>query len=197
MRCFEVDETVKSGLRVVRFPKPRVPLRGRDKIHLDPKLTSFIKRIPWRCQGDLVLLTGVLSTRKGQLVISPEPPEWQDSQALVHVTTQTLNGTIAVTSNASVERQKQGRKAREWLPLPNDEVTPVLGHWPVDLGEGALSLELLLVMEAASSFRIIRTGDLQGASPEIVVHWSGDDLTISVPTEYRAMHGLEPLQVSA
>jgi hypothetical protein len=197
MRCFEVDDRVKPGVRIVRCPEPRVPLRGRERLHLDPKLKDFIRKIPRKYEGDLVLEAAVLSYRDGSPLLSPEPPDWSDEQALVHVTTQTLNGTVAVTSTRSLERSRRGRKRREWLPFPGEGVTPVLGRWPVNLGDGALSLELVLVMEPSASFRIIRTGELEGASPEIVVHWSGGELSISVPSEFREMHGLEPLRALA
>jgi len=192
MRCFEVAERAEAGIRIARFPEPHVPLKGHEPLMLDPKLTDLIHQIPKVLKGDLLLHTANLLLTGSAVRIAPEPPEWKDTKALVHVTTETLGGTITVSANCYTEELQNGQVVKSWLPFPPTGVKVVLGtREPLPIEDG-VGLELLLILEEGASFRITRTGDLMGASPEIFVQWRDGRLFARVPHRFRGMHRADP-----
>lgn len=178
MRCFEVGEHLKFGLRIVRFPEPHVLMRSAVPLYLDPKLCDFIQHIPPELEGDLTLQSANIMMMKGPSVrLAAEPPEWKDTKALVHVTTQTahgrgVRGTISLSANSYTEHLDRGSVVKRWHPFPSAGVRVLLGSPAVHQDQDGAWLELFVVMEAGASFRIVRTGDLQGAAPEISVQWA-------------------------
>ena len=194
MRCYEVTDHSRSGLWIARFPEPHVPVRGREPLLLDPKLTELIQAIPKEVEGDLLLDSAILLFQGGAPRLAPEPPNWRDNKALVRVMTQTLNGTLALSAHSYTEELRAGRVVRNPLPFPPIGVTVVRGSVEPIGEKGDISLELLLVLEDGASFRITRTGDLQKASPEIFVHWRGGRLETSVPRRFRSMQ-LDPQEL--
>jgi hypothetical protein len=185
MHCFEVDERVKRGLRIARFPEPHIPVLGREPLLLDPKLTEFINAIPRELEGDLLIESAVVHFHGGAPRLAPEPPNWRDTKALVRVTTQTIGGALELSANSYIEDLRDGRVTRKRLPFPPIGVQIVHGGPEPIRNKNDSTLELLLILEEGASFRIFRTGELEGASPEIFVHWRGGNLETTVPRRFR------------
>jgi hypothetical protein len=189
MKCFEVDEATKVGLRIARFPEAHVPIRGATPLLFDPKLAEFISEIPKEL-GELKVTNANLMLTDRSIRLAPEPPEWKDSKALVRVTTQTtVSGSLLLTAGAYAEEERDGKVVRLFLPFPPPGVKVVLGSTePAQLYEGAIGFDLFIVMEPGAEFRITRSGDLQGASPELFVRWYGDGLVTRAPGRHHPKH---------
>ena len=186
MRCFEVAECVKPGLRIARFPEPHVPMHRHDLIELEPKMDDLIRQVPGELKGDLVLRAAVVMLHGQQVRLGPEPANWRDDKALVYVYTPAgAGGTLELTANNYLEQFAGGRVEKVWQPFPSLGVSIIAGTAEPVLLDDVATLELLLVLEAGASFRITRTGDLQGASPEITVSWRDGQLHTSIPHRYR------------
>lgn len=94
----------------------------------------------------------------------------RDNRALVHVETAAgIGGTVKLFANTVSERfdEKRGRVIREANEFPP------LGVKLLATKAGACGPEFLIEMAPGASFRIVRSGRLECAKPELVVLWNG------------------------
>ena len=188
MKCFEVGEFATRGIRIERFPAAHVHVLGSAPILLDAKLTSFVSQVPKEL-GDIVITEASPLFAGGTLLLASETSEWKGSKALVHIETHAgTGGTADLTADAWTEEVSNGKVVRLWRPFPPPGVKIVYGGEVLTTDDGVERLELIVVMDEQASFRITRTGDLQGASPDIFVRWYGDNLVTRVPGRFRRMH---------
>lgn len=109
--------------------------------------------------------------------------------ALVHVATEAgEDGELWYEANSydecTAQTPRGERVERFYHPFPG------AGTHVVAAGTGPQGEpHALLLMVPGASFRICRTGDLAGASPELVVVWPGSTLRCFAPAKYRPREG--------
>jgi hypothetical protein len=196
MRCYQVLEEVKAGIPVVLgagqeghvCPYLPTPAGCSMRLLLDPQITSFIGSIP----EQQVRLSDVhVEFGDGYILFKGRKMyrSMRDRQCLVHVVTAGgEGGKVRLTSNSYATRLK-GSKVPEvqrvYDPFPDEGVLAFCTPEELErINAGVDYLDVLLVMHKGASFRIQRNGGLEGASPQLFVHWNGEDLSMNVPRRY-------------
>jgi hypothetical protein len=208
MRCYRVTERVKKGLLVHTeheqgqvHPFIPTPDGCPMRLFLDTQLTAAIQS----CDPvELRLVSARVEFADGYILFRSAPRS-HDRQAFVRVETAGgVDGQVKLTANSYTTALKKSghfpEVARRYAEFPDAGVVPFCTPEELDrVAKGVDFLDVLLVMHKGASFRIERTGELDGASPELFVHWNGYDLKIDVPRRYReaAVAVLEPAGCAA
>jgi len=105
----------------------------------------------------------------------------RDSRALVHVETESGdNGSLCFLANSYDEELRHGHVRRCYHIFPSTGVEVVAtGTSESGCPHG------LFIMCPGSSFRIERSGELEGASPVLIVVWTGATMQCFPPRKYQ------------
>lgn len=208
MHCFQVADTIAAGLLVTRrryeeVPPYRVPTSVNVDPHivtppgcalqvlLDPELAEDedVRAAP---PGNLYLTAADLKYKQGSLVLTRARLKGE-RQALVRIETAGgVFGKAFVTSNTYDENMERGHVRRVYHPFPSVGVQALCT--PEELARirnGLEFVDVLVLMQPGSSFRIKRTGKLEGAAPWMSVKWDINErtqeleLTSHVPERFR------------
>ncbi len=193
MKCFTVAEEMSKGLRirshtvlgrhdpVLTIGDPgsltNVPL-SRELLNVfNGAVTSpeMLEEFPGLTE--LRLMRAEVSTNAPLRLIRERNPK--SSCCLVHVATDNV-GPLWFEANSYREEVVRGRVVRVYDPFPAPGIETVA--WGMTSNG---SPQGLFVMHPGSSFRICRQGDLQGASPRLIVAWPGSTLKCFAPAKYR------------
>lgn len=183
MRCFELKEgEVVSGLKVQRYggafdiePCVHITSSGEFYFSLDESLVTVTKKVPQ--------VLGVRLYKAEMTADMLAVERVQDRAALVRIEAAAGEGGSVMLTSCAFQEFLRGRTVEKaYMQFPSIGVSP-LGEvsesppWRV----GADKIELAVVMQAKSSFRIQRTGRLQGEGRETFVRWDGRRLTAVTP----------------
>jgi hypothetical protein len=169
MLCYEFHDRIRRGIQLKTVPAPHVPVYPDEKafgheLLLSDPIASFLGELAAHFPDEeLILRRADVQVSKRQVVFTP-PRQFDDTQALVRV--QTWSGARGAIDLAG---------ASEGEPFPPGGVS-VLVTGRARVGSAEV-LDTLLVMVPASEFRIVRTGELEGAWSAIRIHWNGRRLT--------------------
>jgi len=203
MRCFQITETVRLGMEVVRSAYPIIPTPPTcPRLILADEIARHILELP---DGDLRY--GSTRDANGR-PFSPEmevdigkdhimlgrPTKRTDRKALVLLGTAGGDGgkvfLSANTYDSEVAGGKKPRVKRCYRAFPDAGVIPLCSDAEVArVNKGVMFLELLVLMYEGASFRIFRNGKLEGASPQMFVHWNGETLRTTIPRRYEDRAG--------
>lgn len=190
MYGFHITEKACAGLPVERSHTPQVRLYGHPSIQLEERLQQAIAEAP---EGIVRLMSTTILQVSEHVLLGPAPTgDWQkqETRALVLVTTQAgVGGRIALTTNCYQEEMNGDRVVRVYGQFPSIgiEVVGSINH-SVNT-EHFICYEALLVLRDGASFRIRRTGDLDGASPILIVCWCNGCLWVRTPRRFRHRTG--------
>jgi hypothetical protein len=179
MHCFEVTERVTPGLTILRDradPYIFCPESCRG-IGLHQLLADFIRdELP---PGAVRIHRTTLDVSGGVIWLK-KPSQRGEQQALVHLTQPAApGGTIRLTAS-DFEWKDSGRA---YEPFPPHGVQPLCEEAHLEeLGRGVEELDVFLVLSPGASFRIFRSGELEGLSSELFVRWTRGELTVSSPS---------------
>lgn len=186
MYLFSLTEQVRPGIAINREDTPSIdtPEGCSVVVMLDRELTEFVERlppgVPWLKRAGIVF-------EKGVMVLKRERGHPQQ-QALVHIQTAGgVSGRVFMTSNVFSEKLEHGRVVQQYNEFPPVGVEPLCqaGYSDKLLFEGIEMLDMLVVMNPGSSFRLQRDGQLEGASPHMFVRWNGrGELRCTRPRKY-------------
>lgn len=212
MQLFELREPSNSveapGIPVRLDPAPHVhfgnvPGVGPFNIPLFGVLAENAQHALKQDPAHL-LFAGELHAKEGEVFLRSEP-NWnkyanKNRGALVHLNTEVgENGKLILTGPRGRAELVQEDGQRPWVVAPwlpfseavgvsllTDDVCEVTAtgevRWKEEHRKEAGTPFLLLTMLKGASFRVIRTGDLQGAAREFVVTWTGFELITKVFT---------------
>ncbi len=198
MRCFQILEEVKQGIPVLIgkgeeghiCPYLPTPAGCNMRLLLDPQITDFIKTIP---EHPVRLNDVNVEFGDGYIVFKGRKRygRLRDRQCLVHVVTAGGDGgKVCLTSNsyvAQLKNRKVPEVQRVYNAFPDDGILAFCTDEELErVNNGVDYLDVVLVMHKGASFRIQRNGALEGASPQMFVHWNGEDLSLSLPRRYVA-----------
>ena len=179
MRCFTVREDVIRGITVQKDGEQPAVILGtggeQSVLPLDREMADYFIR------ATEVLGTSELPILHAQLRGNPPylcRAAGRDPHALVLVQVPVPDGGSLWMEGTGFTELDDGARSvkREQHPFPPPGVIPV------DASGGDL---LLLMTKRGASFRICRSGDLQGAPPVLIVTWSGGKLRVVVPRKYQ------------
>lgn len=148
-----------------------VPLGGELRQVFQVARDSGLKELRlWRAE---------LSTHGALQFIKERNP--RDSRALVYVSTECGDGgMLRYFANSYEEAMVRNRVVRQYDTFPPPGVEAVaVGTSNTKAPHG------LFIMSPGSSFRIERSGDLEGASPVLIVAWPGSSLRCFPPKKYQ------------
>jgi hypothetical protein len=191
MHCFSLTEKVKSGIVISREGGSHISDAEGSSLMmmLDKELTEFVDHLP---PGIPRLHRAAVEFQQGVMVLKKSrgrlPP-----QALVRLETAGGDGgRVYITANAYDEELVKGRVVRKYRQFPPLGINSFTDQARLDklFWEGAEILDLFLVMNPGASFRVFRDGRLEGASPQMCVHWNGYDLWATLPRRYDERAGL-------
>jgi hypothetical protein len=150
---------------------------------LEEQLYKAVEELP---RGPVRLKRATLEAGKEYLLLRRCAPTKGEGQALVHVCVAAgEKGQVFVSANAYDEVLERGRVGRAYKAFPGLGVQPLCTDTALEHARhGGEFLDLLVIMNQGSSFRVLRTGQLEGASPQLFVHWSGRELRCTVPGRY-------------
>jgi hypothetical protein len=169
MDCYEFLDRIRPGIRLANRPVPHVPpYPSQDApghaLALHDDIVAFVREmIEHLPEDELVLRSADVRVTSCRVVFTP-PRNASDGQALVRV--QTWSG-----AGGKIELGGPAKDAA--FPPPGVGVL-LAGRVRA---ESAEILDTLLVLSEGSAFRIVRTGDLEGAWSEIRIQWDGLRLT--------------------
>jgi hypothetical protein len=188
MYCYQITERVRHGLPVMReegFPVIPTPTGCPFRLLLADSMATTIRELP---EGELRI-----GVKDGQVV--PMDVEFSDKhilfkrrmyrsakQALVRVETYAgMDGKVMLTASSFDNRmagnQQNARVRRVYKPFPDDGVVPLCTPNVVEEAcKGVPFLDMFVMLYPGASFRIVRNGKLEGASPWMQVNWNGYDL---------------------
>lgn len=186
MKCYTITEELQRGLVI----KSKSIMGAHDPVlsvgdpgsimHLP--LSSDLLRVFNEAATELgltelTLLRAEVSTNEPLRLIKER--NQKSSSCLVHVATNNV-GPMWLEANSYEEELQRGRVERRYSSFPSPGVTPVAWGMCIDNNPQGL-----FIMQPGSSFRICRRGDLQGASPVLIVAWPGSTLRCFAPAKYR------------
>lgn len=198
MKLFELSEAVESNVPqgICIFPDqdpPGIEL-GPEREKVIPLAPCHLRKLRDALKKDLIQAdVGIRLIRADITAIDEAKSAFKllressagDNRALVNVRVPTgLSGTIRFTANSYDEELRQGRVERVYRSF--DAAIGITIVMSVDTGPWP---DMLLTMEPGASFRILRTGDLDGRPPEMIVTWNGFKLRTIVPARYK--HNIE------
>ncbi len=205
MRCFTITETAQPWLRVrsqttVGPPRPCLTVgspAGWTNIPLDRELLGAFT---WAAEegleepgGGLNLLNAGLDMRYGACLT----PEYRrgTGHALVHVATASgVDGALRYEAQAYDERVERRQVVKAYKPFPPAGIDVIAtGMGP----GGETEPHGLIVMAPKSSFRLVRTGDIDDASPVLIVRWTGRNLYCEPPRWAQRSQPRQPASLRA
>jgi hypothetical protein len=186
MHCWSLGEKAKLGIAINREEHPHitVPEGCPLMLMLDKELTEFTERIP---PGVATLERAGIVFEHGVMVLKNLGNVASTRQALVRIETAGgVNGKVRLTAEAYDDDMQhgEGKKLRHPFPPPGVEAI-CTDEWKNKYRKGVDILDLFVIMSPKTSFRIERDGQLEGASPEMFVRWTGATLFAEVPRRYR------------
>lgn len=196
MHCYSLTEQVMTGIVITRasdgYPHISTPEGCPFVLLLDKQLTDVVERIPPAIEVTLADGRTVTQSTAGPLWLDHADVGFEHGvfvlktarvpgpgQALVRIETAGGDGgRVFLTGNAYDERFIKGRVKWCYRPFPPTGVNPLVESTFLERlrFEGAEMLDLFVIMSPGASFRIWRTGRLEGASPTLVVQWTGRTL---------------------
>jgi hypothetical protein len=196
MRCFEVTEYVKVGLRVVRGGEPHVwrPEGCPLDIRLHPKTIQVIEEED-DPEGTVLRLERMTLDFAPNMLLMRAPVSDQDQQVLVHVQTAGgVGGKAYLTANVLQEAMERGHVTKRPSAFPSLGVQAFCTDEELArIRDGVEILDVLLLMNPGANFCVRRTGSLEGAPPVLSVRWNGSRLYIDDPkkvVQTRAVPGV-------
>lgn len=162
MKTFTVTETIHKGIRLVKGQE----LAG---IQIGQGITKSLEDLP---EGTVLMLHNLdlvnADNQMPRLVRELNP---RDRAALVSVEVACgESGSTKLYANTVSEKWDETKKRVIREARPIEEAVGVTVHCSSMSDSG---LQYLISMQPGSSFRVVRSGDLQGAAPELVVLWNG------------------------
>lgn len=110
--------------------------------------------------------------------------DYRDLTALVYVEIPTIEGEVQLFANTYKEEIRNNWVQRIYLPIEEAVGVEVVAKADVEM-DGSKWPDALIKMRPGSTFRVHRSGKLEGETPEILVTWSGTKLRTIVPAKYR------------
>lgn len=165
MKTFTVTEQAAKGIILPFTP-------GQDNRLLGLPLGEGLKKLLQPLKETTPVSLDWLDVQKGEdgLLVLPEK-DGRDQRALVHVTTAAGVGGVVTLHCNQMEEKVDPRTRRVVRSLQSIDAAvgvTVLAEIP-----GPTGTEYLVSMLAGASFRIARTGRLEGAPSELTVLWGG------------------------
>ncbi len=191
MYLFSLTEQVRPGIIVNRDDGASVttPPFCSMILMLGQELADFVEKLP---PGVPWLKRAAATFNANVLVLKPERGRTQQAQALVHIQTAGgAGGRVFMSSNVYTEKLERGAVVQQYEQFPPVGIEPLCKSEYADqlLFEGVEMLDLLVIMNPGSSFRLRRTGNLRDqhgtqASPLMFVRWNGHDLRCTRPRKF-------------
>lgn len=205
MFLFTVVDRVRRGLQINRengagLENPSgCAMAGKPLvINLSPELTDFFDSIPLKHEtlneetGEMerqsveVFLTEAdVTIKEGCLTLGAYRPT-NSRQALVRLWTNSPGGLVKLTSagTKAVTLSHGKMVPSEWYPFPSFKMQALCNENVLkQVNEGVEQLDLFVLMDEGSRFRIERTGTLVDARgpipPRMWVHWNGRFLNLT------------------
>lgn len=174
MRCYTVHDQASQGLYIKPTPNGEVVVHVGDT---QVKVKDHDIEREFASSGrNLLLLDHARFTKSGFLVHDRS----RSNTVLVHVDTMAGEGGRLWYEANSWSEVRTSRVIRQYHEFPSAGVDVLaIGYGPG--GEP----HALVKMIPGASFRICRDGDLDGASPVIVVVWSGSVLSAFPPKKFQ------------
>lgn len=184
MQCWTVDERARPGI-VPEFivkegeenEKPTLAIRVGDDF------LSFAK--PMQKAVERALKEGVYKTVRDAVIhrirfsndhkfLVPEPTKTPSDTALVLlIPTPNIDGKIYFNAETYTAKLRDGRVRRRYDPLSKAVGVKV----EIESGDDD-EQEKLVLMRPNASFRIIKTGKGDDATPSLIVRWNGHTVTV-------------------
>lgn len=186
MKCYTITEELERGLviksrSVIGSHDPMLTVGDPGSMTNMPLskdlLNVFNEAVTELGLTELKLLRAEVSTNAPLRIIKER--NQKSSKALVHVATDSM-GPLWFEANSYQEELQRGRVERRYDNFPTPGVEVVAQG--MSCGGNPQGL---FIMQPGSSFRICRRGDLQGASPVLIVAWPGSTLRCFAPAKYR------------
>lgn len=178
MKCFQVTEHVRPGLFISRHGEPHIPTPTGCalKIQLDKEIVEFVRTLP-KDRGQPRLQYAAVDFAREGLVLRRSTRR-TERQALVRIETAGgVNGRVFLRANGYSESMERGWVRKDHDPFPPPGIQPLCTDEEVTrVNAGIEMLDLMCIMNPGSSFRIDRTGQLEGASPFLCVRWNGNTM---------------------
>lgn len=186
MKCFTVTETAEWGIPIHNTSlmecDPALVLGdpgSRSLVPLGRELRCVFRDAMEEGLTDLRLLRAEMSTQGTLRFVKERNPK--DYRGLIYMATECgPGGGLRLLANSYREELTRGRIRRVYDPFPPLGVEVLAGGVS---SNGAP--QGLLVMHPGSSFRVERGGELEGASPILIMTWSGSLLRCFPPKKYR------------
>lgn len=204
MRCFQITESVQLGMEVVRSAYPIIPTPPTcPRLILAEEIAQLILELP---DGNLRYGAHLdpngrrfspemeVDIGKDHIMLGRPARRTSDRKALVLLGTAGGEGgkvfLSANTYDSEVAGGKKPRVKRCYRAFPDAGVIPLCNDEEVArANRGVMFLNLLVLMYEGASFRIFRNGKLEGASPQMFVHWNGETLRTTIPRRYEDRTG--------
>ena len=187
MHLFQVTEGVRLGLPIVRDDFPHIPTPNgcSGRLLLDEPIVQFIQSRP----PDRALRLKSASVDFGKdAILFKKPARRPERLALVHIETAAGDGgKVYLTANAYDEVFKNNKPPveRRYKTFPGLGTQPFCTDETLtEVNKGVEFLDVVALMYPGASFRIYRNGRLEGASPQMFVHWNGMELRATLPRRY-------------
>jgi hypothetical protein len=216
MQCFQVTEQVSLGLPLVWGGWPRITTPPNcPQLLFEESSAKLVLELCERLPLKQVRY-GVGVTREGRRYAADMHVERTDAHvmfrrvmpksdklALVRVETAAgAGGKVFLTANAYDSVMNGGKPPvkRHFHAFPDAGTVPFCNNEEevARMNAGVEFLDVLIMMYERASFRIFRTGHLEGASPKLSVHWNGRELWMTQPPGHRTrQRAAAPLRVAA
>ena len=186
MKCYTITEEMHKGLVIqskslIGSHDPMLTIGDPGSVTNLPLskdlLSVFNEAATELGLTELKLLRAEVSTNEPLRLIKER--NQKSSQCLVHVATDNV-GPMWFEANSYSEELRRGRVERRYAEFPPPGVEVVARGMSVGGNPQGL-----FIMQPGSSFRICRRGDLQDASPVLIVAWPGSTLRCFAPAKYR------------
>lgn len=185
MNLFQVTEGVRPGLPIVRdeFPHIPTPIGCSTRLLLDEPLVEVIQSRP----RDRTLRLNRASVDFGRdSMLFKKPGRRPERLALVRVETAAgVDGKVFLTANSYDVAMKKNEVKRDYRRFPDAGITAFCtDEYLAAVHQGVEFLDVVALMYPGASFRLFRNGRLEGASPQMFVHWNGTELRATLPRRY-------------
>lgn len=136
------------------------------------------------------ILRATITQEDAQFVLKKDPKKKPAAkpkeQALVFIETHAgVGGRVFLTSLSYDEVMTRGRVRWQHRPFPPAGIQACATDAELErIRKGVPALNLVVVMNPGAGFRISRDGRLEGASPQLFVHWNGERLWVRTPGRY-------------
>lgn len=188
MHCFQIIERVMVGLPIL-WKDDAVPYISQPKgcigeLRLDDALATGISK---HSPDDLPMRLARASIDVGSdFLMFRKPIRRHERLAMVHITTcGGEGGKVYLTANSYDVEMRRDKVERVYRRFPDAGVNPLCKPETLEeIAGGVEELDVLAMLHPGASFRIYRDGKLEGASPQMFVHWNGSELRSTLPRRY-------------